>query len=116
VSELEHVERLLAEAFTQRDPLTWLREREGDLPEAIASVLPGISDDGARIASILVARLRFERLVQGSRIAGEWYDTDARAFTLAFKRYHAEVPSEVLFPKDEARLYEAWLERQDDRP
>ena len=114
MSDLERTEELLAEAFLQRDPLTWLRDHESELPEELAAQIAGISDDGARIASILVARLRFERLIQGSRVAGEWYESDARAFTLAFKRYHTEVPPEVLFPKDEARLYEAWLAEQPD--
>jgi hypothetical protein len=59
----------------------------------------------------LVTKLRFERLMQGSRRAGEWFGRDAAGFTEAFRRYHAAVPPTATDPRAEAALFDAWLAR-----
>jgi hypothetical protein len=91
-------ERALA-ALALRPELSRLRGR-------IAS----ISGDGFRLSALLVARLRFERLVQGSDEASAWFDRDPAGFAAAFRRYHAEVPASALFPADEAELFLRWCD------
>ena len=71
-----------------------------------------VDADGARLAAVLVARLRFERLVQGSNGARTWFERDPRGFATAFRRYQAAVPPTAVFPSEEARLFAAW--RADD--
>jgi hypothetical protein len=70
------------------------------------------TSDGVRIASLLVARLRFERLRHGSTRATVWFEEDPRAFTTAFKRYHRSVRPTSWFPSDEARAFEEWCRRE----
>ena len=55
-----------------------------------------------------------ERLVQGSREASAWFDSDPRSFVATFRRYHAEVPASATFPADEAALFAAWQGGGDD--
>ena len=83
-----------------------LRPELGGLRERVAS----ISGDGFRLSALLVARLRFERLVQGSDEASAWFDRDPAGFAAAFRRYHASVPASALFPADEAELFCRWCE------
>jgi hypothetical protein len=46
----------------------------------------GISADGFEMAALLVARLRFERLMQGSEAASRWFDADPAASPRRFGR------------------------------
>lgn len=111
--ELEAYEELLARAFSSRDPLAVLRAARDDegAPATIRDALGAIDEHGVRLSSLIITRLRFERLLNGSRAAGEWFERDAASFTAAFKRYQDHVPPQASFPQDEARAFEAWIER-----
>ena len=65
------------------------------------------------MSALLVVRLRFERALNGSRVAGEWFERDPASFAEAFRRYHGEVPARAGFPTAEGRDFEAWVERVD---
>jgi hypothetical protein len=103
--DLERYERLMAGVLLATDPV----EALDDLPAADRALLEPIDRDGLRMSALLVARLRFERLMHGSLQAGEWFERDPRAFAQAFKRYHAAVPPVTSLPPQEARAFEAWL-------
>jgi hypothetical protein len=60
------------------------------------------------LSALLVARLRFERLLRGSPEAEAWFERDPAGFGEAFHRYHAEVPPRAFFPATEAALFQAW--------
>jgi hypothetical protein len=107
------VERALVRAMTAPDPVEALRRASRDraLPAPIRRALQAASADGVRMAALLVARLRFERLVRGCPEAEAWFDRDAAGFSDAFRRYHAEVAPAAFFPPAEARLFRAWLRR-----
>ncbi|MDA1264675.1 MAG: hypothetical protein O2816_06310 [Planctomycetota bacterium] len=100
--DLARLQRLMADALVDPEPDTALRAAD----PAFADTDP----DGVRIAALLIVRLRFERVIHGSRQGGEWFDEDPAAFAAAFKRYHAEVPPTAATPSGEARLFEAWVE------
>jgi hypothetical protein len=106
--DLARFEKLHADVVLSADPAAALAA----LPDADRALFAGLDRDGLRIAALIVARLRFERLIHGSRAAAEWFDRDTRAFTQAFKRYHTGVPPTATFPADEARAFEAWLTAQ----
>jgi len=110
MDELEAYEALFARAFSSRDPLGVLRAARDDAatPPELRAALEGLDEDGVRISSLIVTRLRFERLLNGSRAAGEWFERDPAAFTAAFKRYQDERPPTAAFPQDEAREFEDW--------
>jgi hypothetical protein len=106
-------EQVLAEAMRAPDPVARLRRaaRDRALPASTRRALAGVDEDGVRMAALLVARLRFERLMQGSRDAGEFFERDPGGFAETFRRYHHEVPPTESFPMGEARLWREWRER-----
>ncbi|WP_437813624.1 hypothetical protein [Sorangium sp. So ce1078] len=102
----------MARAMTAEDPVAALRAaaRDPALPPALRRALLGADEDGVRMSALLVARLRFERLLRGSPEAEAWFDRDPAEFSAAFRRYHAEVPPTAFFPPGEARLFRGWIE------
>ncbi|WP_437317371.1 hypothetical protein [Sorangium sp. So ce385] len=102
----------MARAMTAEDPVAALRAAAGDpaLPPALRRALIAADEDGVRMSALLVARLRFERLLRGSPEAEAWFDRDAAEFSAAFRRYHAEVPPTAFFPPGEAGLFRRWIE------
>ncbi len=109
--DLERYERAMAGVLLAGDPVAALEA----LPASERALLEPIDRDGLRIAALLVARLRFERLMNGSREAAEWFEEDPRAFTAAFKRYHTAVAPISTIPKLEAHAFEAWLTEEGAR-
>ena len=105
-------EEVVARAMTARDPAAALREAAEDarLPEGLRRALGAAGEDGVRMSALIIARLRFERLVHGSIEAGAWFERDPEAFVEVFRRYHEEVAPRAFFPADEARLFRAWFE------
>jgi len=98
-------EKQLAAAMRARDPVAAMR-----------AIYPGVDADGVRMTALLVARLRFERLMRGSPEAEASFDRDPASFARDFARYHAEVPPHAFFPADEATLFRAWRDRQASPP
>lgn len=114
VAELAAYEHLLSRAFSSRSPLAVLRAARDDAstPPGLRAALAKLDEHGVRISSLIVTRLRFERLLNGSRRAGEWFQRDAAGFTAAFKRYQDAVEPTASFAQDEARAFEAWCASQ----
>lgn len=112
--ELELVQRRLADALTSADPVAELERAALDaaLSDAARRALANAAADGVRISALLVIRLRFEHALQGSRVAAQWFESDPRAFTAAFRRYHAEVAPAFVLAADEGRAFDRWLERR----
>ena len=107
-------ERLLLAAMTAPDPVRVLRAgaRDRRLDADLRRRLARVDEDGVRMAALLVARLRFERLLRGAPEAEAWYDQDPASFTLAFRRYHHEVAPVAFFPRGEMKLWRAWCKRR----
>ncbi|HET6204843.1 MAG TPA: hypothetical protein VFI25_18800 [Planctomycetota bacterium] len=104
-------ERLLADVLASRDPSAPLEKAKADpeLPAALKEAIAGADPEGVALTALLVAKLRFERLIRGSSRVGEWFDRDPRGFTEAFRRYHADVAPTTSEPRKEARFFEGWL-------
>jgi hypothetical protein len=98
--KLSEYERRLAAAMRARDPVAAMR-----------AIHPGVDADGVRMTALIVARLRFERLLRGSPEAEASFDRDPAAFAETFRRYHADVPPSAFFPAEEAALFDAWRDR-----
>ncbi len=62
------------------------------------------------LARGLIAKLRFERLVNGSEEASASFEADPAGFAGSFRRYTREVPATAWFPNDEGRLWAAWTQ------
>lgn len=108
------VERILARAMRAADPVRSLRRAAQNraLPARVRAALSSADEDGVRMAALLVAKLRFERLLRGSGDTEAWFDRDPAAFTSVFRRYHREVALKAFFPPDEAALFRRWLIRR----
>ncbi len=107
-------EELLQRVLRSPDPVLALRTEREKFPtnHPLATVLANIDADGLRVTSLLVARLRFERLIQGSDLASRWFDEDAEVFTQTFRKYHAETPMRAFFPREEAADFARWQRKQ----
>jgi hypothetical protein len=103
-------EEVVARAMTAPDPVAALRAAAEDpaLPPGLRRGLQAADDDGIRMAALLVARLRFERLLRGCPEAEAWFDRDPADFAEAFRAYHAAVAPTAFFPPGEARLFKRW--------
>lgn len=110
MSAHERLAALLAAAMRDEDPVAALQRASADpaLDPATRDALAHVDPDGVRVQAILVARLRFERLLQGSDEAARAYEADPRAFAATFRAYHREVPMRAAFPAAEAALFAAW--------
>jgi hypothetical protein len=100
----------VAEALTAPDPVeAFRRVAEGPgLDEDVRAALRAADERGIRIAALLVARLRFERLIRGSEEADRWFEEDPKGFTESFRRYHHAVPPTAFSPPAEAALFRRW--------
>jgi hypothetical protein len=103
-------EEVVARAMTAPDPVGALRAAAEDpaLPPGLRRGLRAADEDGIRMAALLVARLRFERLLRGCPEAEAWFDRDPADFAAAFRAYHAAVAPTAFFPPGEARLFRRW--------
>lgn len=110
----ELFETLLAQALRSPEPARAIQRMCADirLPLGFRKALAGVDADGVRLTAMLVAKLRFELLIQGSDEAAAWFERDAASFADMFRRYHHEVAPIAFFPAEEARLFLAWCEAQ----
>lgn len=104
--ELAALQALLARLLRARDPAAALAAAR--VAAGADSRLLAIDENGLRIAALLVAKLRFQRLLSASREAAAWFERDGRAFTEAFRAYHTSQPSVALDPWAEAAAFARW--------
>mgnify|MGYP001004277167 CR=1 FL=1 len=97
-------EQILSRILRDPDPVQALQKEaeQIDPKEPLAAALGQIDSDGLRMTALLVARLRFERLIQGSPQANRWFEEDAASFAETFRTYHAQTPMRAFFPREEA--------------
>ena len=110
VDALHRYERLVAEALTARDPAAAFEAaaRDPGLTPELRRCLAGADPRGVRMSALLIVRLRFERLLQGSPRASEWFERDPASFARAFREYHHAVAPRATDPRTEARAFETW--------
>lgn len=107
LDDLEQLERRQLDAFCAPDLSAAFAALRSD--REFAPLFAHASEDGFRIAALLVLRLRFERLLNGSARAADLWNSDPRSFTSLFRRFHPAVPATAWSPRDEAALFERWL-------
>ena len=88
------------------DDARWVRALLADDPALTLHEL-GFDVDaaGARTAGLLIAKLRFERLMNGDNDVVAAFDSDPAAFVARFRAYHRATPPTAWNPVDEARLF-----------
>jgi hypothetical protein len=106
---LIELQRVLQSALASDTPLQTLREAAALLPEDLRAVLDRIEPDGFVVTSLLVRKLRFERICTGDRDIERWFERDPAGFTEIFRAYTREIPSREFFPQPEALAFRAFL-------
>ncbi len=103
-------EQQLAEILLAADPVAALAAAAADpnLAPELRAALRAADPDGLRLSALFIARLRFERLLQGDADAAASFEADPASFTAEFRRYHAAVPPTAFFPQTEAALFRRW--------
>jgi len=105
--DLVRLQLALAEALTH-DDFARLQALASELPPELRAAVLGIDGDGFRLAALLIARLRFERLMRLSDPARAAFERDPAGFTAAFREFcreHRAPPGE---PWRDARAFAAW--------
>lgn len=107
------LEALLAQAMRAADPVAVLAQAAADRkkPAALRAALRLCNPDGVRLTALLVAKLRFERLLRASEEAAWLFERDPAGFSDLFRRYHQAVPPTAFFPPEEGRLFRDFLRR-----
>ncbi|MCC6877351.1 MAG: hypothetical protein IT378_23800 [Sandaracinaceae bacterium] len=106
-------EHLYADALRAEDPVEalWQASLRPELSAELRAAMQSVDPDGLRMTALLVAKLRFERLIRGSAEADAFWGARPAELTVVFRRYHHEVPMTAFFPPDEAACFAAWCER-----
>ncbi len=106
-------ERMCA-ALRSRDPAAAFRAIADDpaLDASLAAAVRAANARGVAITALIVAKLRFERLMNCSRVAIDWFERDGAAFARAFRAWHESTPPGVVSPAADARSFEAFVARE----
>ncbi|MBI3820391.1 MAG: hypothetical protein HY286_17000 [Planctomycetes bacterium] len=104
----------LLRALLADDPIAALRvEREllqNDDRAAVERILNNDRErDGFILSSLLVKKLRFERVYRADDRLAAWFDRDPAAFAAAFREYHQSTPPVEYFGRPEARGFIQFL-------
>jgi hypothetical protein len=111
---LGEVSRLVVEALQASDPAATLRAglaSSASLSPEERAALAGVDPDALLLTRLLVAKLRFERLLQGDPSLRPAFEADPAAFTERFRAYDRAVPPATCWPADEAAAFRSFLER-----
>jgi hypothetical protein len=112
------LEGALADALRQPDAVAAFEAlaRDPRLEPDERDALRHAHPDGVAMAALLVARLRFERLAQGSPEGDALLDDGGRRLVDAFRRYHAEVSPRARDALAERAAFDAWCDGQGHDP
>jgi hypothetical protein len=110
---LSEFQRILALALHDAAPRERLRELAQDaaLTSDERGLLEAIDDDALKLTSLVVRKLRFERVLRGSPEVREELERDPDRVRGELRAYVREVPPRFGFPDDEARAFEVHRRR-----
>ncbi|GAB4562570.1 MAG: hypothetical protein Tsb0020_11010 [Haliangiales bacterium] len=100
----------VAEALRGPDPAAAIRALASDesIPAQLRRAAAAVEARGVQITALLIAQLRFNRLLQGSPAAALWFEREPAEFARAFRAYHAEVVPSAYFPAEEGQRFLDW--------
>lgn len=105
---LTDLQRAMARALTSDAPVETLKKEAAALGPEDRALLEGLDPDRFLLTSLIVRKLRFERICRGDTQAEEWFALDPAGFTEVFRAYNREVPSTEFFPRQEAVAFRKW--------
>ncbi len=107
---LAALQQVLVDCCVADDPVATLGRLRQEHPE-LSPWLEHVDPDGLLLTSLLVKKLRFERILRGDPNLAARFQKDPQAFTLAFRNYLNAVPPTSVFPAEEARAFREFLAR-----
>lgn len=106
---LADLQGLLVDCCTAADPVAALAAARAAQP-GLAEWLDTIDADGLVLTSLLVKKLRFERILRGDPKLQARFDEDPERFTEAFRDHLATHSPTSVFPQEEAACFRPHLE------
>jgi hypothetical protein len=107
---LAQLQKVLVDCCLADDPAATFAQLRQEHPE-LEPWLAHVDPDGLQLTSLLVKKLRFERILRGDPSLGLRFQKDPQAFTVAFRNYLNAVPATCVFPAEEARAFREFLAR-----
>lgn len=105
---LSDLQKAMVRALTADRPVEALRAEAAALGPEDQALLAGLDPERVLLTSLIVRKLRFERICRGDDQAEAWFERDPAGFTAAFRDYNREVPSTEFFPRPEAVAFRNW--------
>ena len=102
------LQKLLVDCCIADDPVGTFNRLRSEHPQ-LEPWLQHVDPEGLKLTSLLVKKLRFERILRGDPNLGARFQQDPQAFTVAFRSYLNQVPPTCIFPAEEARSFREFL-------
>lgn len=109
---LRELARVLQAALASDTPLESLRDLGRGLPAEARALLEKVDPDGFVVTSLLVRKLRFERICRGDSAMEDWFVREPARFAEVFREYNRDVAPREFFPQEEARAFRDFLGRK----
>ncbi|MEZ6195323.1 MAG: DUF692 family protein [Planctomycetota bacterium] len=103
---LSALQRAVAERIADSDAFDDLLRAE--LPEAAREALSHLDAEGYRLTSLIVRKLRFERMCLVDTAFAERFETEPEATIEDWEAFVREVPHRAVFPHEDAQAYHRW--------
>ena len=102
------LQKVLVDCCVADDPVATFAALQKAHPE-LEPWLRHVDADGLQLTSLLVKKLRFERILRGDPNLAARFEKEPQAFTVAFRNYLNQVPPTYIFPAEEARAFREFL-------
>ena len=112
---LKDIQLLLLRVLLADDPADELRKAlatASNLEPRERVWLEEIPSDGLLMTSLLVKKLRFERLTRGDQEMERLFEQEPKAFLRLYQNYTGATPPTAYFPQEEADLFRHWQSLQ----
>lgn len=109
---LRDLQLALARALTSNEPVETLKREAARLSGPDRALIQSVDPEQFLLSSLLVRKLRFERICRGDPRCEAWFGSDPEGFTKAFQAYNAEIPPAEFFPQPEALAFRAWCKNR----
>ena len=102
---LTDLQSALFRALASDAPNDTLRREAESLGQEDRALVAAMDGEGFLLASLLVRKLRFERICRGDAAMEEWFEREPVRFTEVFRAYNREVLPTEYFPLQEALAF-----------
>lgn len=113
---LKDLQHAMLRALCGDAPLETIRNEAASLAAEERACIERMDPEGFLLSSLLVRKLRFERICGGDASMEEWFKRDPGGFTEVFRAYNREMPPTEFFPRQEALEFRRWCRERGAGP